>query len=195
MNALSPLMIALAGLYAAENRPGGMQSARGLLAAAAEPGKLTTQPKGPLDAAFQQTLMGDPHPLTPLIRQAAPYLKWVYSELGGRIRAEIAQGMMQAELIGPGALFDSDTLSIGLFVQSAQLDYVARAHAAEETFFMLGGEGLWTAEDRAEHREQAGAQIHHPSMMLHSSRTANMPLLATWRWSGDISVEQYTLKG
>ncbi len=195
MNPLSPLLTGLAGLFAAENRDGGMQSARALLAAAAQPKDLVKQPKGPLDAAFQQTLAGDPHPLSPLIRQASPWLAWVFSALGGRIRAEIAQGMMQAELIGPGALFESAELSIGLFVQGAELDYVTRCHAAEETFFMLGGQGLWTAGDRPEHAETAGAQIHHPSMMPHRSRTAKMPLLATWRWSGDISVEQYVLKG
>ena len=195
LNPLTPLLTGLAGLFAAENRVGGMQSARALLDAAARPVALAHQTTPPLGGALAQCLAGDPHPLTPLIRQAAPYLKWVFSQLDGRIRDEIALGMMQAELIGPGALFESDAVSIGLFVQSPDLDYVTRQHAAEESFFMLGGLGLWTAGDGPEHAETAGAQIHHPSMMPHASRTAKMPLLAAWRWTGDISVEQYTLKG
>jgi hypothetical protein len=194
-NALSPLLMMLAGLYAAENRPGALQAAEALIDAAVTPRSLRKQANGPLDAIFHETLDTSQHPASAVIRAAAPYLPWVFSALGGRIRDEIARGMMQSDLIGPEGLFENHTVTVGLFVQSAGLNYVTRSHAAEETFIILGGHGLWTMGNDAPRDEGPGAYIHHPSFMPHASQTAKMPLLAAWRWSGDISVEQYALKG
>ena len=194
-NPLSPLMIALAGLYAAENRPGGYETARALLQTADIEADLPHHPEGPIHDQLMAALAGDAHPLAPLIRAAEPYLRWEFSSLGGRIRDDIARGMMQAEIIGPGAIFEHASVNVGLFVQGANLDYVTRRHAAEETFIVLGGGALWQRGDEPQHFGGVGAVIHHPSMMPHTDCTRESPLLAAWRWTGDISVEGYTLTG
>ena len=195
MNQLSPLLTAMAGLYAAENREGGHQAARALLAAALIEADLPEQPAGPLAEDLHLLLATDPHPLSALVRGALPWLVWIYSEMGGRIRQTIASGMMQTELVGPDGIFPHDGVRVGLWLQSAGLDYVTRAHAAEETFVILGGHALWSMNHGPAVRQEAGAVIHHPSLTPHSDCTTNDPLLAAWRWSGDISIEQYALKG
>lgn len=194
-NPLSPLLYALAGLYASENRPGGTEAALALIAAALQPADLVPALPGPLDSDLQAILTDDPHPFSALVRDATPWLPWVFSELNGRIRAEIAHGMMQTELVGPDGIFPHSDIRVGLWLQSANLDYVTRAHAAEETFFILGGGALWQAGDAAPAWLGAGAIIHHPSQTPHSDCTRESPLLAAWRWTGDIAVEGYTLKG
>ena len=102
---------------------------------------------------------------------------------------------MQTELVGPDGIFLSEKTRVGLWVQTANLNYTTRTHAAEETFVILGGKAIWQAGDNAPLEEGIGTVIHHPSNTPHSNCTTNSPLLAAWRWSGDISIEQYTLKG
>jgi len=194
-NQLSPLLTALADLFATENRPGGDENARALRACAALATDLPRTGPGPLAAHLHTALSGDPHPISPLVRQAAPWLVWTYSELGGRIRSDIARGMMQVELLGPDGMFPDRNVRAGLWVQSPNLAYTTRHHAAEETFFILGGHAIWQAGDAPEHRQGVGAQIHHASMVAHADCTQNAPLLAAWRWSGAVSIEQYTFKG
>ncbi|NOX72244.1 MAG: hypothetical protein GXP03_01000, partial [Alphaproteobacteria bacterium] len=63
-NQLSPLLHALAGLYAAENRQGGDLAARALLAAAGVKRDLPASGAAPLDAVLAQCLTDDPHPLS-----------------------------------------------------------------------------------------------------------------------------------
>ncbi|MCB1366581.1 MAG: hypothetical protein KDK00_02350 [Rhodobacteraceae bacterium] len=194
-NPLSPLLLALAGLYASENRPGGAVAAQALIAAALQPAALVPARPGPLDDELQAILAGDPHPISALVRDATPWLPWVFSELSGRIRPDIAHGMMQTELVGPDGIFPHDQVRVGLWLQSANLDYVTRAHAAEETFFILGGGAIWQAGNAAPAWQGVGALIHHPSLTPHSDCTRESPLLAAWRWTGDIAVEGYTLTG
>jgi len=194
-NPLSPLLTALAGLYAGENRPGGASAAHALLDAASEKIRLPERPPGPLNGDLMTSLAGEQHPLSSLIQQAAPWLHWIYSEMGGRIRSDIANGMMQSELVGPDGIFPHSATRVGLWVQSSDLDYTTRTHAAEETFFILGGHAIWRKGNDTPLEKNSGARVHHPSMTPHSNCTTNAPLLAAWRWSGDISIEQYTLTG
>ncbi len=194
-NNLSPLLSALAELFASENRPGGTEAAATLRDCAALSTQLPEAPAGPLDHHLTKMLAGDPHALSPLIRDAEPWLVWIFSELKGRIRSEIASGMMQCELAGPDGIFKRPNIRVGLWVQAPDLNYTTRSHAAEETFFILGGSAIWKAGDAPEIEAGCGEIVHHPSFTPHSDCTQNTPLLAAWRWSGDISIEQYTLKG
>jgi mannose-6-phosphate isomerase-like protein (cupin superfamily) len=194
-NPLSPLLHALAGLFASENRPGGFETARALLDVAARNVVPDPGAPGPLDALLTDLLSRNEHPLAPLIDAARPWLRWEFSALDGRIPDSIALGMMQAELIGPGAILDHETVNVGLFLQGPGIDYVTRRHRAEETFFVLAGNALWTKDDEPQVLGGPGTQIHHPSMTPHSDCTRESALLAAWRWTGDISVEGYTLTG
>ncbi len=103
--------------------------------------------------------------------------------------------MATAELIGPDGLFYHPSVRVGLFMQSAGLDYVMRRHVAEETFIMLGGSDYWSCDGSAPVRAETGAMLHHPSNAPHGSRTDDEPLIAAWRWTGDIGWDGYELIG
>ncbi|MFT4715819.1 MAG: hypothetical protein ACI861_001715 [Paracoccaceae bacterium] len=194
-NQLTPLLTALAGLYAAENRAGGDQAARELLRAASVKRKLPNAQSPALAEALHETLAGNPHPLSPLIRSTNPWIAWGGCDLGHRIKSEIAQEMMLVELVGPDGMFSSDTVRVGLWLQNSGVDYSLRNHSAEETFVILGGSAIWQTSETDPITKGCGAMIHHPSNILHADRTTNTPLLAAWRWSGELSFELYALKG
>ena len=191
--ALDTLLTALAGIYAAEGCPGGDAAAAALLAAR---GKARPAPVPiPNAAALAAALAQSRHPLAPLLREVAERLTWVPSELDGRIRADISTRMMQAELVGPDGMVFAPDVRVGLWMMEAGLAYPERAHAAEETFHILSGHALWSADDGAFARRGEGATIHHPSMVPHANTTTDAPMLAAWRWSGEIGFADYTLKG
>lgn len=191
--AFDALMTALAGLYAGEGRAGGDAAAAALLAARGH--DLPAPQPVPNPGALKLALDQSGHPLAALMRDAAPLLCWVPSELDGRIRAEIASRVMQCELVGPDGMVFDERVRVGLWVMEPNLTYPERAHAAEETFHILSGHALWSADESAFARRGEGATIHHPSMVPHANSTRDLPMMAAWRWSGDIGFADYRLKG
>ena len=190
------MLRALATLFSDENRPGGDEAAKALRDIIAEPFDLP--PPCPLDIVAKgvDALQAGGHRTAPLILPALPLLDWHYSGLAdGRIRPEIAMSMATSELIGPDGMIYHPTARVGIFMQMSDLDYVTRTHPAEETFVMLGGEGYWTCNGSAPRHRETGAYVHHPSNAPHTSITKDQPLIAAWRWTGDIAYEKYSLVG
>ena len=193
---LMPLFDGLARIYEAEGRPGGDEAAAALR---------YHRHDRPITAAtrthltpFIASLLHRPDAL-PVAARILPLLAlmpWHYSGLSdGRIRPEIAQNMATCELIGPNGLIRHNRCKVGLFVQSAEIDYPARHHAAEETFVMLAGEGNWQSGDGPWQTQLPGSYIHHPSMTLHQSRSGPAGFIAAWRWTGEIGLDSYKLVG
>jgi hypothetical protein len=184
-------------LTVAEGRAGGYECAQALAL-------VLQQDPEPAPPAIPQGLADLPHkalgrartPIAQAVRNATPYLDWQFYGLeSGKVRAEIARGILSAEIVGPDATFHHPGVRFGLFVQAPGIAYATRTHPAEETFYMVGGEGFWSRGDEPERRAIAGEMIHHPSMIPHSSTTRNLPYIAFWRWNGDIRYEAYVLTG
>lgn len=192
--ALDILLAALAGLVAAEPRPGAQAAARALLGVrgAVLP---AAAPAPPNAAALDRALAQSTHPLMALLAPVAARLPWMPSELDGRIGPAISTRMMQAELVGPDGLALAADVRVGLWVMEPGLAYPERAHAAEETFHILSGHADWSAGGGPTARRGEGAMIHHPSMTPHANTTTQAPLLALWRWSGEIGFAGYALTG
>jgi len=196
-HALSHLLRALAGLFAAESRPGGLEAAAALGLCASGPHQFapTTTDEYLLDAA-RQALETAPLPEAGAVAQALGLISWHYSGLeDDRIRPDIARHMLTAELIGPDGMIFHPSVRAGLFMQAAGIDYITRRHMAEETFVMLGGEGVWFLGKGPGQLARAGDILHHPSDAPHRSVTEDMPLIAAWRWTGGIAYEDYSLTG
>ena len=96
-------------------------------------------------------------------------------------------------IVGSGAMVEADGVRGGLFMQRAGCYYPLHAHAAEETYAMLAGEAEWTVGDRAPVTLGPGSFSFHPADAAHATRTFARPILAAWRWSGDIGLESYRL--
>jgi len=103
--------------------------------------------------------------------------------------------MAASDLVGPDGMIYSQHLRVGLFVQSANLNYVTRKHAAEESFIMLGGSAYWHTDTNPPKLCHPGDIIYHSSNTPHASITKDEPFIAAWRWTGDIAHNTYTLTG
>ena len=98
---------------------------------------------------------------------------------------------MAVEVIGPDGMIKHPDIRVGVYVQDPNFDYPARKHAAEETYIMIAGEGFWSVNHERPRQKQVGEVIHHPSMIAHQNLTRDIPMVAFWRWSGDISFDHY----
>ncbi len=190
------LVLAIADLYAAEGRPGGDATAQALRLAAEtlrQPGPAAVPPHAD---QLKRALISSPHPIATLITTALPFIRWQHAGLSdGRIRADVAVQMLTAELIGPTGMIPCDTLRAGLFLQASDVAYNTRSHAAEETYVALTDTGLWSVNHAEPAPRPAGEVIFHPSMAPHATYTGDQPLLALWRWSGDIGWNSYAMAG
>jgi hypothetical protein len=186
----------LADLFDAENHIGGHEAAQALRVIT---GKVHT-PLSPahqvLSTTIETALSLNPLPIAEKINKVMPLIDWHHSGMSdGRIRPEISDHMATAELIGPDGMIFCETVRVGLFAQSANLDYVTRKHAAEESFVMIGGSAYWHADDTTPRLCKSGDMIYHSSNTPHSSVTRDEPFIAAWRWTGDIGYDLYTLTG
>lgn len=183
-------------IFSNENRPGGDEAAHALRHVIDTP--FTLPPGHLLDITEvgAQMLRASGQAAARDVLASWRFIDWHHSGLDdGRIRPEIALSMATTELIGPDGMIFHPTVRVGLFMQLPELDYVTRTHRAEETFVKLGGAADWTCNSASAQRREAGAYIHHPSNAPHASVTKSDPLIAAWRWTGDIGYDGYTLVG
>ncbi|MEM6550443.1 MAG: dimethylsulfonioproprionate lyase family protein [Pseudomonadota bacterium] len=194
---IDALLATLAAVFAAEGRPGGTAAAEALTRAGSKP-YLPLDERTHLGGELARALAHPGAlPAAGIVAAAGDLIRWHYSGLSdGRIRPEIARHMQTAYLLGPeaSAVWDS-TVRVGLFLQSAGLDYPARCHSAEETFFILSGTAQWQVGEDPPCSCPPGSYVHHPSYVPHATVTRAEPVLAAWRWTGDIRFENYQLKG
>lgn len=190
------LLGAFADLFDAEQKQGGHDAAMALRTISGKSHTPLPPAHNPLADMVDTALSIDPHPLAEKIASLKGLLDWHYSGLSdGRIRESIAKSMVTTELIGPDGMIYCEHLRVGLFAQSANVNYVTRIHAAEESFIMLGGAADWQRGDEPARSCTAGDIIHHPSNMPHVSVTHDSPCVAVWRWTGDIAYGEYSLTG
>jgi mannose-6-phosphate isomerase-like protein (cupin superfamily) len=186
----------LADLFDAENRIGGHETAQELRAICKKVHTPLLPAHQVMTKTIQKALSLNPLPISAKIAKVMPLIDWQSSGMvEGRIRPEISDHMATAELVGPDGMIYSEHLRVGLFAQSANLNYVTRKHAAEETFIMLGGSAYWQVEGEQPELGKPGDMIFHPSNTPHASVTRGEPFIAAWRWTGDIGYDQYTLTG
>ena len=130
----------LADLFDAENRIGGHEAAQELRAICSKVHTPLLPAHQVLTETIEQAITIDPLPIAAKIAKVMPLIDWHSSGMvDGRIRPEISEHLATAELVGPDGMIYSEHVRVGLFVQSPNLNYVTRKHAAEETFIILGG--------------------------------------------------------
>ncbi|GMG82022.1 hypothetical protein LNKW23_12350 [Paralimibaculum aggregatum] len=196
---LAALFRALADVYAAEGRAGGDAAAAAYREAAgrldAAPPARPHPPLHLLVTECRAALAAASHPAARAALAAEALLPWRSSDVPGSALNASARALFAvAPLIGPGALVEIAGLRAGLFLQRPEALYPLHAHAAEETYAVLHGAADWTL-DAVTTRHDAGALIHHPAHGAHATRTGPAPMLAAWRWSGDIRLETYRMVG
>jgi hypothetical protein len=191
-NELRALFNFLAGLYDAEGRQAGTSTANALRKAATD--LTTTWPltKCPKPGLAERALQIDPHPQVNVILDAIPHLEWFSPDASiANLKAAKGEKMMACELLGPNGMIKHTDFRVGLYVQDPHFHYSTRTHTAEETYIALGGVGYWSTEVSEPTRKSTGDIMFHPSMIEHQNLTKDDPMIAVWRWSGDISYDNY----
>ena len=191
--AFRDLLRALANAYSEEDRDG----ARELVALLREGAETAApEPATPYkyDAAILAATESATHPAAKAARKAHGLLQWsatgILDEL---IPTAVSDMFAVVPLIGAGAPVESDTVRAGLFMQLSGSVYPPHAHSAEETYIMLAGQADWQLNLGDWHRHGPGEMIHHPSEAPHATRAGALPIIAAWRWSGDIRSETYRM--
>ena len=184
-------ILSLKNIYQNEGTHNGLLTAKALDEIKDKEPNLERNSNDDLSNMFDSSISKNDHLLAQQIKEISNYLPWEHSSMGGRIDEHLKKEFIQFVLLGPAGIFKSNNYEVGILMQMPNIDYPARKHPAEETFFIISGQGYFIKNDESEVFSQVGDYIHHPSMASHSNRTENHHIIWSWRWSGDISLESY----
>lgn len=194
INAFCDLLLSLADVYDMEDRDGARELVNLYRMGAQTLRPTSSAPYAPMNMSILAATEGAKHPAAIAARGAHGVLPWSRTGiLDDQITDEVSNIFAVARLVGPGALIESESVLAGLFVQRSGAFYPAHAHSAEETYAMLAGTAEWQVDFGAFERRGAGDLIHHPSYAPHATRTGALPILAAWRWSGDVRPDTYRM--
>ncbi len=184
------MLAAMAAVYEAEADPLGPHTANTLMVTPSPVGFDPVMPCA-LDAGICELLARSDHPVARAVLAAHRLMPWGSNPVEENTDARISAMISVANLLGPEGPIPAPDVRLGLLYMKPDCYYPLHIHDADETYAIIAGQALWTAGDDVRLRE-AGALIHHPSLMPHAFRTGPEGFLAIWRWSGDINTHSYT---
>lgn len=128
--------------------------------------------------------------LAAAIAAVAEEFHWLQSSasMGEILGSEFIGNHGWTQIIGPHGFFAGNDFRLGLFLLGPRLDYPDHFHPAPELYWPLTGPASWSKGSGAFCTQQAGTIIWHPSMIMHATRTSDIPLLAVYSWTRDTSV-------
>ena len=89
-------------------------------------------------------------------------------------------------VIGAGGLLPSDKVTAGFSLQGRDTYYPPHAHHAEESYWIIGGDGDWTVGTKPWFAVGPGDSIYHASGARHAMQTNEHPLLTVWLWTSHL---------
>ena len=92
-------------------------------------------------------------------------------------------------IIGEGGLLPSDKVYAGFSLQARDIYYPPHAHHAEESYWIIGGNGDWKVGTEPWFAVEAGDSIYHESWARHVMQTNEQPLLTVWLWTSHLDSE------
>jgi quercetin dioxygenase-like cupin family protein len=95
-------------------------------------------------------------------------------------------------LLAPEGPIHAAKFRFGLFYQAPGIYYPLHAHEAAETYTILAGSADWQAGERC-FPLTPGQASYHPPNLPHAMRAGPQGFVAIWRWSGDISFDNYRM--
>ena len=98
-------------------------------------------------------------------------------------------------IIGAGGLLPSDKVSAGFSLQGRDTYYPPHAHHAEESYWIIGGDGDWKVDTEPWFAVEPGDSIYHESGSRHAMQTNEQPLLAVWLWTSHLDSEVLIVRG
>ena len=111
-------------------------------------------------------------------------LYWRRSYTEDDLGTHMYENYGHVELIGTRGHFESDTHAGGLVLFGPGIEYPDHWHVAEEIYFPLTGNALWSRDEGPFELRKSGEYIFHESNMPHAMTMKDEPLLALWVWRG-----------
>ena len=98
-------------------------------------------------------------------------------------------------VIGAGGLLASDKVIAGFSLQGPDSYYPPHAHHAEESYWIIGGDGDWKVGTKPWFAVQSGDSIYHESGARHAMQTNVQALLTVWLWTSHLDSEVMIVRG
>ncbi len=98
-------------------------------------------------------------------------------------------------IIGAGGLLPTDKVSAGFSLQAQDVYYPPHAHYAEESYWIIGGNGDWKVNTKPWFAVEAGDSIYHKPEARHVMQTNEQPLLTIWLWTSHLDSEVRIVRG
>jgi gentisate 1,2-dioxygenase len=107
----------------------------------------------------------------------------------------LLQNLAVATVIGAGAPLQSDQVYAGFSLQAPNTYYPPHAHDAEETYWVIGGNGDWRVDSNSWFAVQPGSSIYHKPLAHHAMQTNEQAMLSIWLWTSDLDSEVLIIRG
>ena len=98
-------------------------------------------------------------------------------------------------IFGPGAVLQSDKVLAGFTLQAPDTYYPPHAHHAEESYWVVGGNGDWRVGSNPWYAVQSGDTIYHKPDVPHAMQTNQLPMLSVWLWTSDLDSKVIIVRG
>jgi len=99
----------------------------------------------------------------------------------------LSQNFAATCIIGDGGILPSDKVSTGFSLQAPDIYYPPHAHFAEESYWIVGGDGDWRVGSDPWYAVKPGDTVYHSSQTRHTMQTNALPLLCIWLWTSDLN--------
>ena len=138
------------------------------------------------------------HRVAEALRVVADQLKWRTPSTdreGEPDMAVFSRNYTSVSIIGASGLLPSDKVSAGFSLQGRDTYYPPHAHRAEESYWIIGGDGDWRVGPEPWFAVEPGDSIYHESGARHAMQTNEQPLLAVWLWTSYLDSEVVIVRG
>jgi len=100
-----------------------------------------------------------------------------------------SRNFVATTIIGDGGILPSDKVAAGFSLQAPDIYYPPHAHFAEESYWIIGGEGDWRVDSDPWFAVRPGDTTYHAPEARHTMQTNAYPMLAIWLWTSDLDSE------
>ena len=138
------------------------------------------------------------HGVAEALLAVADQLEWRASSKDREDGPDVAifsRNFTASTVIGEGGLLPSDKVFAGFSLQGRDTYYPPHAHHAEESYWIIGGDGDWKVGTNPWFAVEAGDSIYHESEVRHAMQTNEQPLLAVWLWTSHLDSEVVIVRG
>ncbi len=138
------------------------------------------------------------HELARSLLAVADQLEWRSSSKAREDGPDVAillRNYAVTTVIGAGGLLPTDKVYAGFSLQARDIYYPPHAHHAEESYWIIGGDGDWKVDTRPWFAVEPGDSVYHESGARHAMQTNEQPLLTVWLWTSHLDSEVMIVRG